>query len=307
MVADYSSITIDGDTVHGTTTITVVSQNELVINEYQLNFSVRLSDNAYLRNLNVKGLINDFDSLVFTYHITIPIGTKESQLPKAEDVIFEKALPTQTVTVTQTHSEEIVITVIAEDGVAINAYVITFEILLSNNTLLSDILVNGVSIDNFSPTQFDYTYYLFHGSLLPTLEGIKSEESQIVDVTMGTIDDISYIYVEAEDGSVGEYRVHFKTTDINPGEKPSMDDVKWTELGDGYYKASSIRDNVIVRIYQTDGLCIRSAKVGLVDPNDNIKEDHEGGTILYFEEKHQCYIYVFIYNKKVVLSGKFIR
>ena len=307
VVADYSSITIDGDTVHGTTTITVVSQNELVINEYQLNFSVRLSDNAYLRNLNVKGLINDFDSLVFTYHITFPIGTKESQLPKAEDVIFEKALPTQTVTVTQTHSEEIVITVIAEDGVAINAYVITFEILLSNNTLLSDILVNGVSIDNFSPTQFDYTYYLFHGSLLPTLEGIKSEESQIVDVTMGTIDDISYIYVEAEDGSVGEYRVHFKTTDINPGEKPSMDDVKWTELGDGYYKASSIRDNVIVRIYQTDGLCIRSAKVGLVDPNDNIKEDHEGGTILYFEEKHQCYIYVFIYNKKVVLSGKFIR
>ena len=186
--------------------------------------------------------------------------------------------------------------------------VITFEILLSNNTLLSDILINGVSIENFSPTQFDYTYYLFHGALLPTLEGIKSEESQIVDVTMGTIDDISYIYVEAEDGSIGEYRVHFQTTDINPGEKPSMEDVKWTPLGNGYYKASSIRDNVIVRIYQTDGLCIRTAKVGLVDPNDNIKDtSHEGGTVLYFEEKHQMYIYVFIYDNKVVLSGKFIR
>ena len=308
MVADYSSITITGDTVRGTTTIVVVSQNELVVNEYQLNFNVRLSDNAYLSDLNVRGLIQDFDSLVFTYHFTFPIGTKEGELPTAEDVVFTKVLPTQTVTVNQSHPKEIVVTVIAEDGVAINAYVITFEILLSNNTLLSDILINGVSIENFSPTQFDYTYYLFHGALLPTLEGIKSEESQTVDVTMGTIDDISYIYVEAEDGSIGEYRVHFQTTDINPGEKPSMEDVKWTPLGNGYYKASSIRDNVIVRIYQTDGLCIRTAKVGLVDPNDNIKEtSHEGGTVLYFEEKHQMYIYVFIYDNKVVLSGKFIR
>lgn len=308
MVADYSNITITGDTVRGTTTIVVVSQNELVVNEYQLNFNVRLSDNAYLRDLNIRGLIQDFDSLVFTYHFTFPIGTKESELPTAEDVVFTKVLPSQTVTVNQSHPKEIVVTVIAEDGVAINAYVITFEILLSNNTLLSDILINGVSIENFSPTQFDYTYYLFHGALLPTLEGVKSEESQIVDVTMGTIDDISYIYVEAEDGSIGEYRVHFQTTDINPGEKPSMEDVKWTPLGNGYYKASSIRDNVIVRIYQTDGLCIRTAKVGLVDPNDNIKDtSHEGGTVLYFEEKHQMYIYVFIYDNKVVLSGKFIR
>lgn len=308
MVADYSDITVAEDTVNNSVVITVVSQNEMVINEYKLNFTVRLSDNAYLKNLNVKGLLQKFDSLVFTYNITFPIGTKESDLPTKDDVIFEKAVESQSVTITQSNPKEIVVTVVAEDGVTINAYVISFEILLSSNTLLSDILVNGVSIDNFSPTQFEYTYYLFHGSLIPTLEGVKSEESQIVDVTMGVIDDVSYIYVEAEDGSVGEYKVYFMTSNINSGEKPTMEDVKWTPLGNGYYKASSIRDNVTVRIYQTDGLCVKSAPVGLVDPNDDINNEmHDGGTVLYFEEKHQYYIYVFIYDNKVVLSGKFIR
>lgn len=307
MVADYADIIVAEDTVNNSVVITVISQNEMVINEYKLNFTVRLSDNAFLKNLNVKGLVDNFDSLVFTYNITFPIGTKESDLPTKDDVIFEKAEESQSVTVTQSNPKEIVVTVVAEDGLTINAYVITFEIMLSSNTLLSDILINGVSIDNFSPTQFEYTYYLFHGSLIPTLEGVKSEESQIVDVTMGVIDEASYIYVEAEDGSVGEYKVYFMTSNINSGEKPSMEDVKWTPLGNGYYKASSIRDNVTIRIYQTDGLCVKTAPVGLVDPNDDINEMHDGGTVLYFEEKHQCYIYVFVYDNKVVLSGKFIR
>lgn len=309
MVDDYSSIVISGDSVRGKTIITVTSADGYNVSDYELNFDVRKSDNAYLKSLEIVDmpLAIEFDSLMFEYVVTFPIGTDTASLPKIEDLLYEQILPTQTVSISQNSPTEFVVLVTAEDGVAMNVYQIKFEILLSNNTLLKDLRVSGVSITNFSSTQYEYTYMLFPGASIPEIEYEKAEESQDVDITYGNIDEATYIYVEAEDGSLGTYVINFVTTDRNPGNKPSFDDVAWTSLGDGYFKASSLRDNVKVLIFLADGTRIMEESVGLVDPNDDIRLSHDGGTVIYLPNNRQIYIYTFVYDGKVITSGKFVR
>ena len=309
MVNDYSSIVISGDSVRGKTIITVTSADGYNVSDYELNFDVRKSDNAYLKSLGIVDmpLAIEFDSLMFEYVVTFPIGTDTASLPKIEDLLYEKILPTQIVSISQNGPTEFVVLVTAEDGVAMNAYQIKFEILLSNNTLLKDLRVSGVSIANFSSTQYEYTYMLFPGAAVPEIAYEKAEESQDVDITYGNVDEATYIYVEAEDGSLGTYVINFVTTDRNPGNHPSFDDVAWTALGEGYFKASSLRDNVKVLIFLADGTRVMEESVGLVDPNDDIRLSHDGGTVIYLPNNRQIYIYTFVYDGKVITSGKFVR
>ena len=309
MVDTYSSIEIKGLALDSITYITVVSEDEMSISEYSITYVVRKSDNAYLNNLEIVDMpiAIDFEYDEFEYIVTFPIGTDTASLPKIEDLLYEKILPTQIVTISQNSPTEFVVLVTAEDGVTTNAYLIKFEILLSNNTLLNNLFVNGVSIANFSSTQYEYTYMLFPSASIPEVTFEKAEDVQIVDITYGFINEPTIIYVEAEDGSLGTYVINFMTTDRNPGNRPSFDDVAWTSLGDGYFKASSLRDNVKVLIFLADGTRVMEKSVGLVDPNDDIRLSHEGGTVIYLPNNRQIYIYTFVYDGKVITSGKFVR
>jgi hypothetical protein len=279
------------------------------VSDYELNFDVRKSDNAYLKSLAINDMPTaiEFDSLVFEYVVTFPLGTDTASLPTIENILFEQAMPTQTVDVSSVSATEHILLVTAEDGVTMNVYQIKFEILLSSNVLLNDLLVDGVSIANFSSTQFEYTYRIFPGSAVPEVTYEKAEDVQIVDITYGVVGEQTIIFVEAQDGSVGTYVINFVITDENPGDKPSCDDVAWTALGDGYFQASSKRDNVQVMIYTGDGTRVLTEKVGLVDPNDDIRLPHDGGTTIYLPNNRQIYIYVFVYDNKVIASGKFVR
>jgi hypothetical protein len=274
-----------------------------------LYFDVRKSDNAYLKSLAIKDkpVAIDFDSIEFEYVVTFPIGTDTASLPTKDDILFERVLATQSVEILQESPTSIAVLVTAEDGIAMNAYSIKFEILLSNNTLLKDLKVSGISLANFTPTQNEYTYMLFPGATIPEVDFVKGEESQLVDITYGNADEPTYIYVEAEDGTLGMYVINFVTTDRNPGDRPSYDDVTWTALGEGYFKASSVRENVKVMIFTADGVRVMTEKVGLVDPNDDIRLPHEGGTVIYLPNNRQIYIYAFVYDNKVIASGKFVR
>ena len=302
-----SVVEIIGDSVRGTTIITVTSSNGRNVNDYYLNFSVMKSDNALLRDLKVEGAEFVFDSLTFEYIVTFPIGTDTASLPTIDNLTYEQVLFNQSVEVTQVSPTEITVLVTAEDGIARNVYQINFEIMLSNNTFLKDLIVSGASIANFSPTQFEYTYMLFSGAIVPEVTYEKGEDCQIVDITYGSVNEPTVIYVEAADGSLGTYVINFVTTDRNPGDHPSYDDVAWTPLGDGYYQASSLRDNVQVMIFQADGTSVMIEKAGLVDPNDDIRLPHDGGTIIYLPNNRQIYIYVFVHDNKVIASGKFVR
>ncbi|MGM9805532.1 MAG: hypothetical protein ACI3Z7_03755 [Candidatus Aphodosoma sp.] len=306
-VPDYSSVRLVVDSVGAEAVITVTSQDRMNVNEYTLKFIFLSSDNAMLKSIAIDGKVLDgFDPSVQYYSVVYPVGTDTASLPDMSALSYETMEEGQSVKMSQIVPEEIVLVVTAPDGVTVNVYTVKFEITLSDNTLLDDILVNGVPLAGFSPAWLEYTYVLFPGNPIPALEGVKAEESQIVTVSMGMVNEPSYIYVEAEDGSIGEYTVHFNTTLINPGERPSLDDVAWTPLGDGNFQASTIRDNVRVLVYLPSGLIVRNEKVALIDPNFDIKAEHSGGTVLHFEKKGQTYIYVFSYDNQVITYGKFV-
>ena len=309
LVDAYSSIKIEGLSLDSITRITIVSEDEMSISEYSIKYSVRKSDNAYLKSLAINEMPTaiEFDSLVFEYVVTFPLGTDTASLPVVDDILFEQVMPTQTVDVSSVSPTEHILLVTAEDGVTMNVYQIKFEILLSNNVLLNDLLVDGVSIANFSSTQHEYTYRLFPSAAIPEVTFEKAEEEQIVDITYGVVGEQTIIFVEAQDGSVGTYVINFVISEENPGDKPTYDDVAWSILGDGYFQASSMRDNVQVMIYTAAGTRVLTENVGLVDPNDDIRLPHDGGTVIYLPNNRQIYIYTFVYDNKVIASGKFVR
>ena len=60
-------------------------------------------------------------------------------------------------------------------------------------------------------------------------------------------------------------------------------------------------------IYTSDGTRVLEESVELVDPNDDIRLPHDGGTVIYLPNNRQIYIYTFVYDNKVIASGKFER
>ncbi len=310
-VDDYDTMYIDLGGMEGLSKITVVSQDESATNEYNLMFTVAKSDEAYLSGITIGGeLISDFDSLNYEYELHYPIGTSYDSLPGDGDFAFVKSHEGQTVTIESSKQtdfhKQTVFTVIAENGKTVRVYVVDMYIAMNDDSLLSDIIVNGASIISFSPTQFEYTYYLLPGALVPEVVGVKGDESQEVVVVAGVVGEFTRIFVTAEDGSESEYLIKFVYTTENPGDAPTYDDVAWVPMGGGAFKASSLRQNVVVRIVDVSGQTIRIEKVDVIDPNEKITEPHESGTILQFDPKTQLYIYVFVCDGEVVSSGKFI-
>lgn len=304
-VADYTSIDLTFDTIPGTATITVTSQDGMVINDYILFFFIKKSDNAYLADLTIDGVtVPGFAPDSMSYHIVYPIGTDPSTLPDVANIGYVLGEAGQTVTITN-QDGAIVVTVVAEDGVSTFSYVITFEILKSDNALLADLLINGVSVEGFEPTRFDYEYLLpFGSSVVPELTYVKGEPSQTVDVMMGFINDYSYVYVTAEDGTEVTYAVYFRVSTDNPGEVPTSDDVAFNYLGNGTWRASTTRNNVEVRVYSATGAILWSSMVPVADPNENIHQPDATGVDFKAAKEGKVYIYAFFYEKRRLLTGK---
>lgn len=308
---DYHSVDIDTTGgVNGTTKITVISENELNINEYEIHFSVKACSNSLLADLQLKdGMLTGFKPDVYDYEITYPQGTDTTELPQVNDVVFVKGDPTQTVTVVQTHPTELLVTVRAADSVTYSFYQITLKIFQSSNCDLKDIIVNGKSIDGFNPGLEEYTYLIYEGGLVPEIVGIASDSTtQIVDVTMGFANEPTYIFVTAEDGTEKIYIVNVMVSDVNTAEKPWENEVSFLPLGGGDFKVTSMRNGVFVSVTTFDGRAVISQKkVDLIDANDDIKDEHHGGgTILHFEKRNCYYIYTITYNGKILKAGKFL-
>lgn len=309
-VPDVHSAVLTVDSIAMKASIKVISQDQLTINEYELNFSVTPSSNALLLDISqTDGMLVGFDPEIFDYQITYPQGTDTASLPKVEDITYVIGNPGQTVLVTQNIPTEIVVSVIAENGISSSAYVISYLIEQSDNSLLKDIIVNGRSIKNFVPEKKDYEYILMAGDTVPSLIAVPSDSlTQIIDITMGFAQDTSYIYVTAEDGSESVYSIYFPYSKTDVTQKPWEDEVSLLPLGDGLFRASSVRRGVILSIYDLNGHLITSMFVDLVDPNDDIHDPHHaGGTEFYLPKTNQCYIYTFWYNKTRIHSGKLIR
>lgn len=326
-VPDITSATITTNGVNGIATITVVAQDGVTTLDYVIHFTVQLSSNSHLADLMVEGvsigsqqenyevyfgnyelgnIATQFtpDSTVYT--LVYPVGTDTTQLIDASDVEYVLAEASQSATIRQNSATEILIEVTAENG-SKSFYVVRMVIVLSSNSLLKDILIDGFSIDDFEPTTLNYTYLLHQGDTIPTIIPVKQEDRQLVSIITKSIGEETIITCQAEDLSTTEYRILFKFSTENIGDDPTANDVCWTALGNGQWKASAKRSNVYVYIFNPHGMMIDMQKVPVLNPNSELCSKDSNGAIFHFEKKGQVYIYLFTHEaNKRITSGKIL-
>ncbi len=326
-VPDVTSVTLAENGVNGTATITVIAQDGTTL-EYTIIFNVLKSDNTKLSDLLVEGvsigsiqekyevyfgdveagnIASGFNPDSTQYTLLYPIKTDSATFITSADVTFFKSEEAQTVAITQESVSEIKILVTAENGKS-DVYVIKLQKELSSNSLLKDIKLNGISLKEFESNVFEYEYLLYQGDMIPTIEPILSDSTlQTVSVLPMSVGEETIITCQAEDMSTSTYKILFKYSTENPGKTPTADDVCWTALGGGRWKASSKRDNTQILIFDAMGKLIDKQKIPLLDPNSDLCSKDSNGVTFYFDKKGQVYIYLFVFNeKKRIVSGKIL-
>ncbi|MBR2370203.1 MAG: hypothetical protein IKA83_08640 [Paludibacteraceae bacterium] len=275
-------------------------------NEYIVRFVIEKSSENRLKNIWVKGVkLEGFNPEVTEYSIVYPNGTPEEEVARIEDLTYELFDPIEQVTLLN-EGMLLMLQVTAQNG-DIRIYVIEQSIALSNNTQLDDILVNGKSLDGFSPDILEYTYILPYGSVsVPEdITYVTSDSTQTVSVSINALGTPTEIFVTAEDGTKAVYRIHFVPDDFNPGTEPTEDNVCVTSLPDGKWKFTTNCSNVSIMLSTLDGKIMLLKNLELVDVNvPNICSPEAEGYV-YDIPDGLIIAYYFIHNnKKVVESGK---
>ena len=275
-------------------------------NEYIVTFIIEKSSENRLKNIWVKGVkLEGFNPEVTEYSIVYPNGTPEEEVARIEDLTYELFDPVEEVTLLN-EGMLLMLQVTAQNG-DIRIYVIEQSIALSNNTQLDDILVNGKSLDGFSPDILEYIYILPYGSVsVPEdITYVTSDSTQTVSVSINALGTPTEIFVTAEDGTKAVYRIHFVPDDFNPGTEPTEDNVCVTSLPDGKWKFTTNCSNVSIMLSTLDGKIMLLKNLELVDVNvPNICSPEAEGYV-YDVPDGLIIAYYFIHNnKKVVESGK---
>ncbi len=151
-----------------TATITVTAADGSTTTVYHITFTTKLSDNAFLQMIFLNGdslstqaanfvVEENFASDDYEYYITLPYGTEqlpsitwETQLP--ETAYKSVTLDTHELTTDSlgTHGSAS-ISVVSQDEMQTNEYILNFTVALSNNNKLKDLYFVDVIYPNFEP------------------------------------------------------------------------------------------------------------------------------------------------------------
>jgi hypothetical protein len=184
---DHSGATIsslvDAAQVPGTTTIEVTAEDLTTIKSYTVEFTWGAPNNdAYLKSLIIDGTpLSTFNKNIFTYNIQLAEGT----------VI----VPTVTATTNDDSASVVVtdaaslpgttsVTVTAQDGTTELTYKVNFTVKqpIGKDATLSNITVNGSSVEDFISTTLEYTVNLPGCTNFIEVIGIANDASASVDV-----------------------------------------------------------------------------------------------------------------------------
>ena len=202
----WQTITVVDGGVNGDYVVNVLAEDGVTTNSYTIHFSVAKSNNALLSSILVgEEVIPNFDEEVFEYTYVLPYG--ETVVPV---VGYVKGMETQEVTYKEaiTVNDITMITVLAEDGITTNVYTIKWENNESNNAYLTNIFVDGEALEEFDPTDNEYTIVLPYGTKeLPevAVETGDADQKAVVEF----IDMQAVVSVTAQDGTPNEYVITF--------------------------------------------------------------------------------------------------
>lgn len=309
-------LTVEADVV----TIETVSADEESMLEYAIYFSTELCGIDWLTDIRINNkTIEGFNQDSLIYNITYAKGFDRRRMATPKEITYTKADSTQTVTVGG-QDGTITLQVVAENQTNVRVYVINQKILLNDNSLLRDLLLDGISLRQFEDSVFEYEYLLFEGELIPTIDAVAQDNEAEVDITLGNIGEDTYIYCTAQDGSESIYKIRFAYSDINTAQTPAKGDVLFKHIaGSDQYAAYTIRNGVTVAVYDFAGHRVALMDVPVCNPNSvQLVEDSNGQDLLYDVDAYgvgamftvpntnQIYYYVFFEGKSRIASGKFM-
>ncbi len=289
-------------------------------NEYHIDFTVALSGEARLEWLRVADeLVPEWNSDQTIYHLEFPAGTEPTSLYTDKDITCKTLDADATYSVVMQEDQTITVMVTAPNG-NLMVYVITQTILLSDNALLADLTLDGVTIAGFNPEVFEYEYELYEGQTAPEVLAVAQDELAEVSVTMGAIGELTQIYCTAQDGTEKIYTILFHVTDIDVNATPNEGSCYWEHIpGTMQYRAITICNNVQCAVFDFEGHQLMIQDVEKTDPNKvDIGYNQYGEQVIYsvatdapatiftMPTAEQTYFYVFLQNGKKILSGKFM-
>ena len=294
----------------------VIAPDEQTSVQYDVYVTVAFNHDCSLQTLQINGVeITGFHADTTAYQIIYPVGTDSAFLATVESITAIANDANATVLISN-DGYNFTITVTAHDGIHARTYTIEQIILLSNNTRLAAIYIDGVLLREFNPECLEYTYYV--GDIQPFVEALAEDSTSIVDYGLYTADEPYHIYVTAEDGSEQIYTIHFIASTIQTAGTPSANDVIIKYLGNMTFGAASLRKNVSIAVYTGDGHQIFLSKLEETNQNDAIigtntegkdclMDVHTTSTQFTLPETNQMFFYVFLENgERRITSGKLI-
>lgn len=145
---------VDGDPV----AITVKSEDGKHSRTYHVKFVSKASDNAHLSSIEVNGEpISGFNSYLTEYSYALPYKTTQTPVVSAT---AQDAGAVLSITQPASVNGKAVIEVTSQDGNNHETYTVQFSVAQLSDVTLKDILVDGVSLEGFSPNKSNYTLRL---------------------------------------------------------------------------------------------------------------------------------------------------
>jgi hypothetical protein len=280
-IENFTSNNSNGQTVNYYGFIVTAPDEETSV-QYDLYVTVALNPDCALQSLLIQGTeIPGFHADTTAYQIIYPIGTDSTDLITKEDITPICNDSNATIVVLE-DDYDFTIIVTAHDGEHTRVYTIEQIILLSSNAMLSDILLDSVSLREFDALTFDYTHYITNA--VPTVQAIAQDSTAAVEYGMYIAGEPFYIYVTAQDGSEQIYTINFVQSTIQTAATPTANDVIIKHIaGTMDFAVATIRKNVSIGIYSSEGHLVYYSKVAESNQNDAVVITNTDGSELLLD------------------------
>ena len=192
---------------NGQATIQVTSEDGDTTQTYTVNFIYQYNHDATLSDLTVGGYtIPGFDPNILNYDY----GMVYDNTPLWVDGTPNDPYATLVVTQANNVPDTAYLVVTADDGITTLTYTVHFY-YYDWDASLSDLLVNGQTIDGFNPDSLYYTYPLVTGDTIPFVQGVPNDSlATVVNNQADSVPGNATVVVTAEDNTHQRtYTVHF--------------------------------------------------------------------------------------------------
>ncbi|MCL1850578.1 MAG: T9SS type A sorting domain-containing protein [Bacteroidetes bacterium] len=167
----------------GQATVQVTSEDGQFYKNYTIVFQRQGDPHLYALSYNLDGTsipIPNFSPSTLVYNINLPIAT--TAVPVLEYLPEDDRCAITYVPQSETNGTSTVKLVTWNQSDSLT-YTVNFVVILSTEALLSDLKVNGVTIENFDPNKFNYSIEYEYGTVnLPVVTATATQLDATVDI-----------------------------------------------------------------------------------------------------------------------------